>query len=53
MIFVCKLLAAKWITVFPNSSLCPISASNETKHWTASNAPDVAANRSGVDFRLL
>ncbi len=50
--FVCTLLTAKWITVYPDASLYATFAPKETKHFTASNAPDVAANRSGVDWWL-
>ncbi len=52
MMLVCKLLAAKWITVWPDASLYATLAPNETKHWTASNAPDVDDNSNGVDLRL-
>ena len=49
---VCKLLAAKCITVWPDVSLCATLAPNETKHSTASNAPDVDDSSNGVDLRL-
>lgn len=52
MTFVCRLLAARWITVWPRASFEPIWAPRETKHWTASKAPDVAESSNGVDLRL-
>ena len=52
MTFVCRLLAARWITVWPRVSFELIWAPRETKHWTASKAPDVVASNNGVDLRL-